>query len=77
MGILDGHIPLTQLRCQDDSLPTDTSIAQVFENKFTYTLTFILPPHFFSKTKKFLSLFDKLKNYVCHTLYRNEQKNQY
>ncbi|KAI7850021.1 terpenoid cyclases/protein prenyltransferase alpha-alpha toroid [Circinella umbellata] len=28
MGILDGHNPLSQLRCQDDSLPTETSIAQ-------------------------------------------------
>ncbi|KAI8141795.1 terpenoid cyclases/protein prenyltransferase alpha-alpha toroid [Fennellomyces sp. T-0311] len=42
MGILDGHIPLTQLRCQDDGLPTDSSIAQkkteesVLENYVPY-----------------------------------------
>ncbi|KAI9497746.1 terpenoid cyclases/protein prenyltransferase alpha-alpha toroid [Zychaea mexicana] len=28
MGILDGQIPLAQLRCQDDGLPSDSSIAQ-------------------------------------------------
>lgn len=29
MGILDGTTPLAQLRYRDDTLPTDTSIAQV------------------------------------------------
>lgn len=34
MGILNGTIPLQQLRFKDDNLPTDTSIEQVLYNFF-------------------------------------------
>lgn len=35
MGILNGNIPLNNLRFQDDKLPTDTSIEQVNKLKIT------------------------------------------